>query len=128
MEQKFLLAFVLGLVFSSVHAFTLNVRFLQGTPAKIDFAYAVSTGSCASTSSTKCSFTQSKLGGIDGAHFTQFLKAANDTFKTMTPVVDKIHTSNFVELKIPGQSGVCHVNLLGKTTVTVNVNKNGTCV
>jgi len=38
------------------------------------------------------------------------------------------YSTNCVELKIPGQRGVCHISPLGKTAIIINVNKNGSGV
>jgi hypothetical protein len=47
----------------------------------------------------------------------------------MTPMIDMFHNpTNFVEIKIPGQSGLCHIDVLGKSTILVRIHKNGTCI
>ncbi len=130
MNFKLLFTLILALVVTTAESFTLNVSLPKGIPA-LNFSYAVSTGSCSNPNSVNCHFTQSKVDGIAGAHITQYLTAVNAEFKTMTPVVDKLHTTNFIEMKIPGQSGVCHIDLLGKkvnSVISVILNKTGICI
>ena len=120
---------VLMAVFSMVNALTLNVRFLQHVPASFAVSYAVSTGDCSLKKSMDCSYSHSSMSGIAGSHAEVLFKNLNILFKTKVPVADKIHKStNFIEIKIQGQSGVCRASLLGKKVVTLNINKNGTCL
>lgn len=119
-----LMAFV-----SMANALTLNVSFLQQAPALFDVSYAVSTGDCSSTKAINCHREQSSMEGIAGAHAANFFKSLNTLFRAKTPVADKINKpSNFIEIKIPGQSGVCRANLLGKKTLSLKINKNGSCL
>jgi hypothetical protein len=128
-HKKGLIALVLGLAHLTVHAFTLTVSFLDGIPEQADFAYAISTGHCSPSSYTQCHFTQSTVGGIDGEYVMQYIKEVNSLFKTMTPVTDNFHNpTNFVEIRIPGQNGICYVDVLGKEKISVRINKNGTCI
>ena len=128
MKCPVILGAILGAVLSNANAFTLNLDFPQGTPATIDFAYAVSTGDC-SSSTLNCSFSQASYGGIKGSYIHKFMRDMNSTFELMTPVEDRIHTpTNFTIIKVKGLSGVCRINLLGKKIINVKVNKDGSCV
>ncbi|RUR04786.1 hypothetical protein [Legionella sp. km772] len=130
MSFKLIISVVLSLMVTTTQAFTVKLSFPQGLPTQLDFAYAVSTGNCSSPNNIKCNFTHSSVGGIDGSHIAQYLAAVNAEFKTMTPVADKFHKpTNFIQLKVPGQTGVCKpINILGKKTISVLVNKNGSCI
>ena len=128
MNFKLLLTAFFALTVSTVEAFTLKVNFPQGQPAQLDFAYALSTGNCSTANNVNCHFSKSSVNGIDGAHITEYLDALTKEFKTLTPVADKFNKpTNFIQMKVPGQKGVCTVSLLGKATVSISVNKNGTC-
>ena len=123
-----LLFLALGMAASTVNAFTLNVSFLGGVPAQMDFAYAVSTGNCATAPSVNCQYTHSSMSGIAGSKSTEFFALMNSAFKDMGPVADGFNKpTNFVEFKIEGQSGVCHIDLLGRTDISVAIDKNGNC-
>jgi len=127
-NYKVLCAFILTFLCSTLYAFELDVTFPQGVPEKLDFAYGISTGDCSNPNSIKCHFTQSKLGGIDSAHIIQYLQSINALFKTMTPVADKFHKpTNYIEMKVPGKTGMCSIEVLGKAKISVAMNKNGGC-
>ena len=66
---------------------------------------------------------------MDGELFMEYIKNMNVIFKTMTPVADKFHIpTNYVEIKIIGQRGLCYVDILGKTNISVRINKDGNCI
>jgi hypothetical protein len=126
---KVLLAFISISLFSTAYAFDLNVSFPQGIPDKLDFAYGISTGDCSSPSSIKCKFTQSQIGGLGSAYIVKYLQSINSFFKTMTPVADKFHKpTNYITMKVTGKTGRCSIDVLGKTRISVMMNKDGVCV
>ncbi|MDI1351470.1 MAG: hypothetical protein PSV35_01670, partial [bacterium] len=62
-------------------------------------------------------------------YFIKYLNDMNLVFKKMTPIKDDINKStNFINIQIQGQSNPCHIDLLGKTNIIVQMNANGTCV
>lgn len=127
MKFPVLLGAILGLTISNAHAFNIKLDFPQGTPSAIDFSYAVSTGDCSSTT-PNCTFSHASYGGIKGDYINKFMRDLNSTFDRLTPVTDKVNKSNFVEVKIQGQKGLCHVGILGKKTINIKINKDGSCI
>ncbi len=128
MKRSVLLGALLGAALSNANAFTLNLDFPQGTPAAIDFSYAVSTGDC-SSNAPSCTFSQASYSGIQGNYIHKFMRDMNSTFELMKPVEDKLNKpTNFVKVRIKGQNGLCHINLLGKKIINVKMNNDGTCV
>ena len=84
MKSSAVLSALLGAL-SNANAFTLNLEFPQGTPAAIDFAYAVSTGDCSSTS-PNCTHVSASYNGIKGTYIHKFMPDMNSTFQPLIPV------------------------------------------
>lgn len=128
MNKSILLGALLGAAVSNAQAFTLNLEFPQGTPDTIDFAYAVSSGDC-SSSTPKCNYTHATYNGIKGSLIHKFMRDMNSSFELITAVKDKVNSpTNFVQIKITDQKGLCRINLLGKKNIYVKINKDGNCM
>lgn len=127
MKSSMVLGVLLGAMVSSANAFNVQLDFPQGKPAAIDFSYAVSSGVC--TTPAGCRFDKGSFTDIKDFDINGFMVITNSWFEPVTPAADSLNTpTNFVEVKVKGQSGVCHVGLLGKQNIKLAINADGSCV
>lgn len=127
MKSSVVLGVLLGAFVSNANAFTLELDFPQGKPAAMDFAYAVSSGDCTTTAG--CYFDKASFADIKDFDIKGFLDIVNSWFKPLTAVQDNVNSpTNYVAIKLKGQSAVCRANLLGKQNIKLAINADGTCI
>jgi hypothetical protein len=126
--KKRLFGFLLGVLSLSTHALTLDIRFTHSEPPDIDFTYAISSGDCINQSAAACHYEHGAMTEIPGSSVFELIKWFNSQFNVTTPTADKSRQStNYVEIKIHDQQGLCHIDVLGKTNIIVYIQPDGTC-